>query len=452
MIMKKPQGLDNLLKTHLWLKLLLALALGVALGIFLLQIIGDSKNSWLINLADWLALPGSIYLTVIQMVIVPLILSSIILALADIQKQTAAAKMAGVALIFTVVSTSLAAGVGLGVVAIFKPGTAIHKSAYEIGQLEATQAPSFSLTPDSIVKLIPQNPLASLLNGDLLEVLLVSLLFGIVISRMKKEAAQPLLEILTGLQSMCLLIITWTVRLAPYAVFGLMVRAVVNSGLSVLMGMLGYLICCFVGYIVMIALYMIWIQTLGFHSWSFLKNSREPLLLAFSLSSSAATMPTTLETAKNKLSIAPEVAELFIPLGTTINMAGSAVWQTSATLFLAQAFGSQIDFATVLTVIVITIGASIGTPGVPGAGVGVLTSTLRTVGVPASGIPLILGVDRLVDMGCTVINVMGDLVMCATVQRFTLGKFVMKEKEVPVINEPTPLPQLENPRPPDLQT
>lgn len=414
-------GLRELLNTHLWLKMLISLVIGVGIGFLILQ--WEQGGDLRLSIADWLAVPGSIYLTIIQMVIVPLILSSIILALADITQKAQAKKIATTALIFVLVTTCIAALLGIAIVTLFKPGVAIQETAKNFGVIEINRGAVFSFTPQSVVRLIPANPLASLLNGDLLEVLIISLIFGLVISRMDRKKSEAIIEVLIGIQSLCMLIITWTMKLAPFAVFGLMTRAVVTSGVSVLFGMIGYLLSTFAGFIAMALLYLVWIGLIGKKPWQFLVESKEPLLLAFSLSSSAATMPNTLETAKNKLKIAPDVAEFLIPLGTAINMAGSALWQTSATVFLAQAFGGGIDFATIVTIVILTIGASIGTPGVPGAGVGVLTTTLKTVGVPASGIPLILGVDRLVDMGSTVINVLGDLIMCVTVE------WVLKKEE-----------------------
>lgn len=436
-------ALKKILKTHLWMKLIIALALGVATGFALLHFQHLFPDRLIVSLADWIALPGSLYLTLIQMVIVPLILSSLILALADITQLAHAKNITVSAFIFIVVSTIGGALIGIIVTSLFQPGVAIHEAARPLGELAVHREGVLSLTPHSLLKLIPSNPLATLVNGDLLDVLMISLIFGLVISKMDKKKSAILLEFMEGTQALCMLLITWTIQLAPYAVFGLMVRAVVNSGASVLMGMLGYLSCTFFGYVLIALAWLAWLTFIGVNPWSFLKNCKEPLLLAFSLSSSAATMPTTLETAKHNLKIPAEIADFLIPMGTALNMAGSALWQSSATFFLAQAFGSTIDLPTIITIIILTIGASIGTPGVPGAGVGVLNVTLRSVGVPATGIPLILGVDRLVDMGCTVVNVMGDLVMCQTtmwaIQRKDKAK--MKEKEGLLVKRPKLLEQ-----------
>ncbi len=409
------RGLEDFLRTRLWAKLLLALVLGIVGGYALLALEQKSQGSWARSTADWLALPGSVYLAVIQMVIVPLVLSSIVLALSGVGQRS---KTIGTsAMIFVVLSTFVAATIGVTLTELLQPGAGIRATLNLGGGSMMAESARFNLTPETILRFIPTNPLASLLKGDLLEVLIISFLFGLVLSQMEEKHSAPLKQFLVGTQSLCLRVITMIMRIAPLAVFGLMLRAVVHSGLQVLSGMFGYLACTFAGFIVMALLYAIWILLItGMSPLSFFSRTKEALLLAFSLSSSAATMPTTLRVAKENLAIEDEIAELVIPLGTTVNMAGSAIWQTSATLFLAQAFGNQVSTSTLLMVIALSVGASIGTPGVPGAGLGVLTATLRNVGVPPTGIPLILGVDRLVDMGCTVINVMGDLVMSLTAQ------------------------------------
>lgn len=409
-------SLSTILSTHLWLKLLIALTLGVGTGMLFLYSISSEflSQSIVKSLVDWIALPGSLYLLLIQMVIVPLILSSLILSLADISKLAKAKSITLSAAIFILISTIGSALIGLVITGIFRPGDAIYEASKSMGTLEAPKDGLLTFSPQLILDLVPVNPLATLVKGDLLDIMIISLIFGMVISKMDKSKSAMIIEFLDGTQALCMQLITWTVKLAPYAVFGLMTRSVVNSGTSVLFGMLGYLACAFLGFIVVALCWLAWLSFIGTNPIKFLKLTKEPLLLAFSLSSSAATMPTTLKTAKEKLDVPEEIADFLIPMGTALNMAGSTLWQSSATFFLAQAFGGTLDLSMVITVVILTLLASIGTPGVPGAGVGVLNKTLKSVGVPSSGIPLILGVDRLVDMGCTVINVLGDLIMCKT--------------------------------------
>jgi len=364
-----------------------------------------------------LALPGSIFLAAIQMVVVPLVFSSIILGLAEMGEKTQAKKLGLTAILFVLISTFLAAIVGVVVTQLLHPGEYIRDFVPLVSHFDVSKTDSFVFTPQTVLNFIPINPLQALMRGDLLEVLIIAIIFGVVMSQIESKQIIALKQFLTGIQTLCLQVITLAMSIAPYAVFGLMLRAFVHSGMSVLAGMLGYIVCVFLGFIVMAIFYALWIWiVLKKNAIKFFSNSKEALLLAFSLSSSAATMPTTLRVATKHLHIEEEISGLLIPLGTTINMAGSAIWQTSATLFLAQAFGSDVSLLSILLVVALSVGASIGTPGVPGAGLGVLTTTLKSVGVPATGIPLILGVDRLVDMGCTVVNVMGDLVMCLTAQ------------------------------------
>lgn len=414
--LKSRKNLENLIKTKLWAKLLLALALGVLTGYIAVSLELKTQGSWAKSFGDWAALPGSIYLSMIQMVIVPLILSSIILSLSNIGKGRETKTIGTSAIFFVIISTLLAAAIGVIVTYLLNPGEAIGTSMEITQAITAPETKKFSISPQFFLSFIPLNPLASLLKGDLLEVLILSVIFGLVISQMEEKQSATILSFLNGIQSLCLKMIAFAMKLAPYAVFGLMLRAVIHAGVAVLWAMLGYVVSAFIGFLLMVAMYCAWLLFIGVNPLSFLKKSSESLLLAFSLSSSAATMPTTLRIAQEELHVRNEISQLLIPLGTTINMAGSAIWQSSATIFLAQAFGESLPISSVLLVIVLTIGASIGTPGVPGAGLGVLTSTLKSVGVPPSGISLLLGIDRLVDMGCTALNVMGDLVMCLTAE------------------------------------
>ncbi|MCB0362349.1 MAG: dicarboxylate/amino acid:cation symporter [Bdellovibrionales bacterium] len=417
------RNLEALLKSRLWAKLLFALFLGVVFGYVLVNLEREIGGTWSLIVADWIALPGSIYLAAIQMVIVPLVLCSIILALSSINQETKARKVGTTSLIFVLVSTAFAAFVGIGVTDFFNPGETIRKTLNIQSSITPYQQEHFRITPDTVLRFIPTNPLESILKADLLEILIISFIFGIVMSQMESLQVRPLQQFLKGVQALCLQVITLAMRLAPFAVFGLMLRAVVHSGMTVLTGMIGYLLCTFLGFFIMIICYLAWVSLIAKISpLEFLRRTREALLLAFSLSSSAATMPTTLKVAREELNVEDEISQLVIPLGTTINMAGSAIWQTSATIFLAQVFGAEVSWSQFLLIAMLTVGSSIGTPGVPGAGLGVLSSTLKSVGVPSTGIPLILGVDRLVDMGCTVVNVMGDLVMCLT------SKWALRDK------------------------
>lgn len=244
----------------------------------------------------------------------------------------------------------------------------------------------------------------------MLDVVIISIIAGVAFLSIKQEQAQTVLDTLKVVQEICMRIISWAMKLAPYAVFGMMTHVTATTGLQALQNMFYYILTCFSGFILFIGFYLLLIFIFKRKSpiW-FLKGAMTPMLLAFSTSSSAATMPVTMKTAEHDLQAEPSVARFLIPLGTTINMAGSAIWHTCAVAFIAQAYNIELSGAQVFLVATTSIASSLGSPGVPGVGVGILASVLVKVGIPAEGVSLIMGVDRLVDMGCTVVNVTGDL-------------------------------------------
>ena len=199
-------------------------------------------------------------------------------------------------------------------------------------------------------------------------------------------------------------------KIAPYAIFGMMTSVAANTGLSALQSMGLYIVTAFSGYASFILFYCFLIFIFKKISpLAFLKKIINPILLAFSTSSSAATMPITLKAAEEELKLSKSTANFLIPLGTTINMAGTAIWQTTAVMFLSQVYHIDLGFGEIAFVVATSIGSAIGSPGVPGVGMGILAVVLGRIGIPIEGISLILGVDRIVDMGCTVVNVVGDL-------------------------------------------
>ena len=206
-------------------------------------------------------------------------------------------------------------------------------------------------------------------------------------------------------------IVRFTMRLAPLAVFGLMAQLSSKIGISALLGMLVYVGTVMLGLAVMLVIYLVIVLLFLRRSpRHFLSAVHEVLLLAFSTSSSAAVMPLSIKTAEEKLGVNPSVAQLVIPLGATINMNGTALYQGVATIFLAQVFGIDLDVSGLALIVLVAVGASIGSPATPGVGMVILATLLTTAGIPPSGIALIMGVDRLLDMSRTAINVCGDLV------------------------------------------
>jgi len=233
---------------------------------------------------------------------------------------------------------------------------------------------------------------------------------------MQPKMARPLLDLLGAVQEVSMVVVRWAMVLVPAAVFGLMAQLSARMGLDALLGMGVYVLTVMAALALAFGVYMV-VYALGRRRspLAFVRDSRDVLLLAFSTSSSAAVMPMTIRTAEERLGVHKSVARFVIPLGTTINMAGTALYQVIATLFLAQVYQVDVGLPGLLLVVVLAVGASIGSPGTPGIGIVILAMLLGTVGIPAEGIALIIGVDRILDMSRTTLNVTGDLVAAAVI-------------------------------------
>ena len=226
-------------------------------------------------------------------------------------------------------------------------------------------------------------------------------------------------------------VVRWAMILAPFAVFGLLAQLTAKIGLDALIGMAAYVATVLLGLLLLFAIYLI-VLFIGAKKkpLSFLSATREVMLLAFSTSSSAAVMPLSIKTAEEKLGVRPSVSQFIIPLGATINMNGTALYQGVAAIFLAQVFNVDISLGGMALIVITAVGASIGTPATPGVGIVILAMVLGSVGVPAAGIALIMGVDRILDMSRTAINVSGDLVATVLMDRWVGGPRTKTDEHV----------------------
>lgn len=419
--------LDSLVKTRLWLKIIIAMMLGIGVGVVLGPSLGLIDNSVSSILGNWLALPGQIFLGLIQMIVVPLVFASIIRGLASSEDVDQLRKLGFRLLAYFVATTTVAIVIGIIVALLFQPGkfidSALISSTTQVVSSDLPQQGVKSLElgnmPEVIINLLPQNPLGAMVEKQMLQVVLFSIIFGAALLMMPKEQAKPLLDLLGSLQEVCMTVVRWAMLMAPIAVFGLLAQITLKIGLKALVGMAMYVGTVLVGLIFLLMFYMILIMVIGKKSpWWFLGEVRDVQLLAFSTSSSAAVMPMSIKTAEEKLKVRPAISQFLIPLGATINMDGTALYQGVAAIFLAQVFGIELGIASMLLIIITAVGASIGAPATPGVGIVILAMVLESIGVPASGIALIIGVDRILDMSRTAINVTGDLTACIIMDRW----------------------------------
>ncbi len=418
--------LQGLVRGRLWLQVLIGMVLGLAVGIALGPTAGLIDPKIAAVGATWLGLPGQLFLALIQMIVIPLVFASIIRGLAATENLEQLRSLGLRAVIYFVCTTTLAITIGLCVALIIQPGAYIDASLLQAtilplsGTVEASGAgPSFGELPQKILALLPTNPLSSMVENDMLRVVIFGVVVGVALVMMSPLQARPLLDLLGSLQQVCMTVVRWAMWLAPLAVFGLTAQLTAKIGLDALLGLAVYIATVLIGLAGMFAAYLVIVAFVARRQpFTFVVSAREVLLLAFSTSSSAAVMPLTIKTAEEKLGVRPSVSQFIIPLGATINMDGTALYQGVATIFLAQVFGVDLSLGALLLVMITAVGASIGTPATPGVGIVILSMVLASVGVPPAGIALIMGVDRILDMCRTTINVTGDMVAALVMDRW----------------------------------
>jgi Na+/H+-dicarboxylate symporter len=410
-------SLATLVEGRLWLKVLISMFAGLIAGVLLgpdANLVPPTTGALI---GSWLALPGQLFLVIIQMIVVPLVIASVIRGLAASENPDQLRRLGLVVTSFFVVTTAAAALIGLTLAGILGPGESLAGTMQPTTQAatatpqDLASVPGLGELPEALIGLLPGNPLSSMVEGEMLQVVLFSMLVGVALVSMPPVQSRPLLDLLDSLQQVCMTIVRWAMLLAPVAVFGLMARLTSQIGFGALIGMAFYVATVLAGLMILLAIYLILLTTFARQSpGGFLRATRELLLLAFSTSSSAAVMPLSIKTAEEALGVRPSIAQFVIPLGATINMNGTALYQGVAAMFLAQVYGVDIGMTGMLLVVAMAVGAAIGSPGTPGVGIVILAMVLTTVGIPAEGIALIMGVDRLLDMCRTSVNVAGDLV------------------------------------------
>jgi Na+/H+-dicarboxylate symporter len=391
-------------------------------------------------IGNWLALPGQLFLTLVQMIVIPLVFASVIRGLAASENPDALKSTGVRVVLFFVVTTVIAIVIGIVLALSIKPGNFVSSEMVTSALGAQTQlpdpdtltTPQFSEIPAKLVTLLPSNPLSSMVQSNMLQVVLFALVVGVALVSMKPVQSKPMLELLGSLQEVCMTVVRFAMRLAPLAVFGLMAQLTSKIGLGVLLGLAVYVGTVLAGLLIMMLLYIALVGVVArYPPKAFLSSVREVLLLAFSTSSSAAVMPLSIKTAEEALHVRPSISQLVIPLGATINMNGTALYQGVAAIFLAQVFGVDVSLGGMVLIVVLAVGASIGSPATPGVGIIILATILSSVGIPPAGIALIMGVDRILDMCRTAVNVCGDLVASVLMHRWVKGETV----EVPVGGE-----------------
>tara|TARA_R110000868_G_scaffold145181_1_gene365100 strand:- start:20774 stop:22081 length:1308 start_codon:yes stop_codon:yes gene_type:complete len=403
-------------KLELHWQILIGMFGGVLFAFIMVQFDWGSKF-----VSDWIKPFGNIFINSLKLIAVPLILASLIKGISDLKDISKLSKMGGRTIGIYVLTTVIAVSIGLAVVNIVQPGKSISEETRinlvdnykgdadsriaeankqrEAGPLQALE----DLVPSNIFK-------AASDNGNMLQVIFFAIFFGIGLILIPEEQAAPVKKFFDGFNEVILKLIDLIMLAAPYGVFALLAALVVESPSLDLFKALGwYALCVLIGLALMICVYLllVWIFTKKSPAF-FLKGISPAQLLAFSTSSSAATLPVTMERVEEHLGVDEEVTSFVLPIGATINMDGTSLYQAVAAIFIAQAFGMNLDLSAQLGIIVTATLASIGSAAVPGAGMVMLVIVLSQAGIPEAGLALIFAVDRPLDMCRTVVNVTGD--------------------------------------------
>ncbi|WP_370309295.1 dicarboxylate/amino acid:cation symporter [Sinimarinibacterium flocculans] len=420
--------LSRLVEGRLWLQVLIGMAAGLAVGVAIGPAAGLVEVRTGVVIGNWLAFPGRLFLVTIQMIVVPLVFASIVRGLSAAPAGADLRRLSLWVVAFFVTTTGIAAALGIQLALLIAPGryldmgSRVEALATTAPASASPAPPALRDLPEIVVDLIPGNPLNAMVEGQMLQIVLFAFVIAVAALSLPKQTAKPLMDLLGAVQEVCMAIVRWAMLLAPYAVFGLMAQLTSSFGVQTLLGLGAYAATVLVGLLLLLGLYLLFMRLVAqVPPLRFLRDTRELLLLAFSTSSSAAVMPLSMQTAVSKLGVRPAVAQFVVPLGATINMNGTALYQAVAAVFLAQVFGVEIGTGGLALIVAMAVGASIGSPATPGVGIVILASIVSSVGVPPGGVALIMGVDRLLDMSRTAVNVSGDLVACTFVDRWVLA-------------------------------
>ena len=400
--------------------MLIGMAVGLAAGV-LAHFLAPGA-AWVDWVATNLAAPvGQIFLRLLFMLVVPLILSALVVGIAGLELRQLG-RLGLRTLGWAVVVSFVAAVIGLVLVNVVRPGAG--GSAESLRALARTGAAPPARVPeisaiDLIVNMVPDNPVKAAANGDMIGVIVFALIFGVAIAVTRTEATDRLRDVMQGLYDVMMTCIEGVLRVAPIGVGALLFVLGVRLGAGFLKPLAAYVAVVLVGLSIhMVVVYSLLVKIVGRTSpWQFFRGVRVAMLTAFSTASSSATLPTALRVAETELRLPPEVSRFVLTVGSTMNQNGTALYEGVTVLFLAQMAGIDLALGQQAVVMVICVLAGIGTAGVPGGSLPVIAMILRMLGIPPEGLGLILGVDRILDMCRTTLNVTGDLAVAVAIAR-----------------------------------
>ncbi|MCG6147234.1 dicarboxylate/amino acid:cation symporter [Leptospira levettii] len=403
----------SLPKIPFWKQILISLVLGLSLGISLNPESGIVSKESIYPYLPWLKLPGDLFLNLLQMIMIPLVIVSIALGVSSLKNLKDLWNLGSKTLIYFIFTTIISVSIGITLTLVSKPG-------YQIQNKIQNQTTTDSIAineskdkqesiPEIITNIIPKNIINVWSKQQMLSIVFLGMMLGIFFLT-SKESGTALKAFCHSLESFCLWVVSLAMKLAPLAVLGLMSYAMVQIGFSLVLGLITYILTVLVGLVLILIFYalMVFVFTKK-NPIHFFDSIREIPILGFSTSSSSSVLPYSLKVAKEKLKLKETVADFVLPLGATINMDGTALYQAVATVFLSQVYQIELSSIDLFLLVGTVTAASIGTAATPGVGLVILSSILYTFHIPIEGITILFGVDRFLDMCRTSVNLTGDL-------------------------------------------
>jgi Na+/H+-dicarboxylate symporter len=395
-------------------------------GDFSFSVFGMHVSTYALLVEGIFNIVGSIFIASLKMLVVPLVFVSLVCGTSSLSDPSKLGRLGGKSILLYVGTTAVAISLAVTFALLGAPGEGLNlatESTYI-----AKEAPALGQV---IINMMPTNPINAMAEGNMLQIIVFAVLFGVAMT-MTGEPGKRLISVFEDFSSVIMKLVTILMNLAPYGVFALMAKLSATIGLETFSGLLKYFfLVVFVLFIHAFMTYPIILKLLsGLSPLILIRKMRDAALFAFSTASSSATLPVTMETAIKKLGVKRSVASFTVPLGSTINMDGTAIMQGVATVFIAQVYAVDLSLSDYMMVILTATLASIGTAGVPGVGLIMLAMVLQQVNLPVEGIALIIGVDRLLDMTRTAVNVTGDCMVACIV-----GKSE-NELDIEVYNDP----------------
>ena len=410
-------------KIRLHWQIAIAIVVAVAAG----YLAGDSSIGG-VSLDSVFDFLGTIFISALKMLIVPLVASSMVVGVAGIGASGGLGRLGARTVTFYFVTTLSAILAGLSLVNLVQPGIIHGKPARDLLALDASSADlaaeiadkGFSDLLDVFLSIVPANVVGAAASDDMLGIIFFSLLFGYFMSRLEPALADPLLKIATGVFQVMMRITEWVMYFAPLGVFGLVARVVAKTGLNAsgpLLTFAGVVLAALAVHVIF-TLPVLLRLVARVSPLAMYRAMTPALLTAFSTASSSATLPVTMECMEKGVGVSNRVSSFVLPLGATVNMNGTALYECVAALFLAQAYGLELTLGTQFTVVVIALVTSVGVPGIPSASLVAIAIILNAIGLPTEAIGVLFVFDRILDMARTSVNVLGDAVCAVIVARF----------------------------------